>query len=127
MHSLRFLARDTEPLIESAIGGLHPEAIIKYDERCRHGVDDRLRVLAFVDRLLNTGAEGRDVGETKHAAARFSGAVDLRRNLHHEAAITETDLPARRQSVVYHPSALLIDSRHIRQRLHVAQMVAHIR
>src|SRR3954465_6394067 len=113
MHSLRFLARDTEPLIESAIGGLHPQAVIEYDERCHHGVDDRLRVLAFVNGLLDTGTEGRDVGEAKHAAARLPGAVDLRRDVHHEAAIAKADLAARRQSVVYHPSALLIDSRHI--------------
>jgi hypothetical protein len=54
--------------VECLVRGLDAQIAVEDDERIDDGVEDRLRVFAFVNRLFDAGAKSGDVREGEHDA-----------------------------------------------------------
>ena len=67
-NALRFLARGSEHGIEGPVGRLHPQVGVQDHQRVDHRVEDRLRVLTLVNRLLDARTESGHVREREHGA-----------------------------------------------------------
>ena len=67
-NALRLIPRNPEYVIEGPVRGLYLQFGVEHNDGINYRVEDCLRVFPFVDGLLDTCAEGRDIRECEHRA-----------------------------------------------------------
>ena len=93
-HALRLLARDAERRVKRPVAGLHTKLIIQDDQRGGDGIENRLRVLAFVNGLLNTGPKRGDIREREDRPRRLPTGRRIGSRAKQEAPIATPDVTA---------------------------------
>ena len=63
---MRCVPRDSEHGVEGPVRRLNSQAGVEHNQWIHDGVQDRLRVFPFVNRLVDARAEGRDVREREY-------------------------------------------------------------
>ena len=126
-NTLRFLTRDLEHRVEGPIGRLHPQVGVEDHQGSDHRVEDRLRVLAFVNCLLHTGTESGHVREREHGAPDLAIASCVRGYPKEEPPVPVPDFAPEWCPVGNHLNAHLLEIDHVCEHSDVARGPADVR
>ncbi|HEY3965022.1 MAG TPA: hypothetical protein VGM05_10765 [Planctomycetaceae bacterium] len=124
---MRSIARGSKHGIKGSVARLHAQVGIQDHDRINHRIENRLRVFAFVNCLLNTGTESGHVGEGNHGAFDVVTAAPIRGQSKKKPPVAVLDFATARDFFSDHLCAKLREILYVRQRCDVARQGADVR